>query len=106
MIHDDILAIKDTILITVGENCEKIYLFGSYAYGTPREDSDIDIYLVIPDADVDVIELGAGIRYALYKKLSKSLDLLIGKKSVFERRSKEATLESIIAQQGVLLYDS
>ena len=26
-----------------------IYLFGSYAYGEPTEDSDIDIYTVIPD---------------------------------------------------------
>ena len=28
---------------------EKIILFGSYAYGTPTEDSDIDLYIVTPD---------------------------------------------------------
>lgn len=27
-------------------NPEKIILFGSYAYGTPTEDSDIDLFLV------------------------------------------------------------
>jgi len=27
----------------------KIYLFGSYAYGVPDENSDIDLYIVIPD---------------------------------------------------------
>src|SRR6266851_8677704 len=27
---------------------EKIILFGSYAYGTPHEDSDVDILVVMP----------------------------------------------------------
>jgi predicted nucleotidyltransferase len=33
MINNDILAIKDSILKTVGDDCEKIILFGSYAHG-------------------------------------------------------------------------
>ena len=28
---------------------DKIILFGSYAYGTPNEDSDIDLYIVTND---------------------------------------------------------
>jgi predicted nucleotidyltransferase len=43
MINNNIIAIKDSILSTVGDSCEKIYLFGSYAYGTPREDSEKNI---------------------------------------------------------------
>ena len=30
-------------------NIEQIILFGSYAYGTPNEDSDIDLYVVTKD---------------------------------------------------------
>ncbi len=30
-------------------NPDKIILFGSYAYGTPNEDSDIDLYIVTND---------------------------------------------------------
>ncbi len=30
-------------------NPEKIILFGSYAYGTPHKDSDIDLYVVTSD---------------------------------------------------------
>jgi predicted nucleotidyltransferase len=26
---------------------EQIYLFGSYAYGTPHKDSDLDLYVVL-----------------------------------------------------------
>jgi hypothetical protein len=35
--NDTIIAVKDCILQTTGENCEKIFLFGSYAYGIPNE---------------------------------------------------------------------
>lgn len=30
-------------------NLEKVILFGSYAYGTPDENSDIDLYIVTKD---------------------------------------------------------
>ena len=83
---------------------DAIFLFGSWAYGEPKPDSDLDIYLVIPDSDADICELNAEIRFALYKKLSFPLDLVIAKKSVFERRSKELTLENTIAKQGVRIY--
>ena len=85
---------------------ETVFLFGSWAYGEPKENSDLDIYLVIPDNDVDIFDLNATIRFALYKKLSLPLDLVIAKKSVFEWRSKALTLESIIAKQGVRIYGS
>jgi len=84
---------------------EEIFLFGSWAYGKPKPNSDLDIYLVIPDNDVDICDLNAEIRFALYKKLSHPLDLVIAKKSVFERRSKALTLESTIAKQGVRIYE-
>jgi len=42
--NDELIqAITDVIKETV--DCEKIYLFGSYAYGEPHEDSDLDFYL-------------------------------------------------------------
>ncbi|MDR1869427.1 MAG: nucleotidyltransferase domain-containing protein [Treponema sp.] len=49
VLNDDTIAIKDTILNTVGETCEKIILFGSHAYGTPREGSDYDFFVVLKD---------------------------------------------------------
>ncbi len=30
---------------------DKIILFGSYAYGTPNEDSDVDLLVVMPTRD-------------------------------------------------------
>lgn len=34
-------------------NPDKIILFGSYAYGTPNEDSDIDLFLIRDDLDIN-----------------------------------------------------
>jgi predicted nucleotidyltransferase len=90
--------------ITSNTKIETIFLFGSWAYGNPKPDSDLDIYLVIPDSETDICDLNAEIRFALYKKLSHPLDLVIAKKSVFERRSKTFTLENTIAKQGVRIY--
>ena len=90
--------------ITSNTKIEAAFLYGSWAYGEPKPDSDLDIYLVIPDSDVDICDLNAEIRFALYKKISLPLDLVIAKKSIFERRSKALTLESIIAKQGVRIY--
>lgn len=42
-------------------NLDKIILFGSYAYGTPNEDSDIDIFLLkdVPKENIKEIRLKA-----------------------------------------------
>ena len=91
-------------VITSNTKIEDLFLFGSWANGEQKPNSDLDIYLVIPDSDIDICDLNAEIRFALYKKLTLPLDLVIAKKSVFERRSKALTLESTIAKQGVRIY--
>jgi len=30
---------------------EEIYLFGSHAWGTPTDDSDVDLMVIVPDSD-------------------------------------------------------
>jgi len=46
----DIKTIKSEIVERLKPlNPNKIILFGSYAYGTPNEDSDIDLYVVTND---------------------------------------------------------
>jgi predicted nucleotidyltransferase len=97
----------DLITAAVKANCNPvaIYLFGSYAYGTPHADSDLDIYVVVPDDEAgNVPELSAGIRSGLRKKTVMPMDLLIGKQSSFEWRKKELTLEKTVTQQGIKLY--
>ncbi|MEA3352467.1 MAG: nucleotidyltransferase domain-containing protein [Campylobacterota bacterium] len=47
-------------------NPDKIILFGSYAYGTPTEDSDIDLFLIKDDLKVENIK---SYKLELQKKL-------------------------------------
>ena len=94
--------IRESILQIVP--AEAIYLFGSYAYGTPNGESDLDIYVVVPDNTTDIPELHGDIRSLLWGKRSKELNLLIGRASVFNRRKNGPTLERVIAQKGTMIY--
>jgi len=101
-IQKEIDLIKESILQVVP--AEAIYLFGSYAYGSPREDSDLDIYVVVPDDTEELPEVQGDIRGLLWGKRTKELDLLIGRSCVFNRRKNGPTIERIIAQKGRVLY--
>jgi len=102
-IQKDLDTVKEKILETVP--AEAIYLFGSYAYGTPHKDSDLDVYVVIPDdVQENPLTVGAEILTGLYKKLSVPVDIMVGKSSVFKRRAKGPTLQKLIARDGILLY--
>ena len=101
-ILNELEILKNSILQIVP--AEAIYLFGSYAYGTPCEDSDIDIYVVVPDDTANIPELHGDIRCLLFGKRSKELDLLIGRSSVFNRRKNGPTIERVISQKGTIIY--
>ena len=94
--------IKNSILKFVPAKC--IYLFGSYAYGTPTEDSDIDIFVVTPDSTKDFFELSAEIRCDLsYKNIF--LDLSFDTESSFHTRRMNRKFEKTIYQKGRILYE-
>ena len=106
MINNEILAIKDNILNTVGENCEKIILFGSHAYGTPRDDSDYDFFVVLKDdTERPILVLQKIYRNLAKKPMVTSVDVLANYKSRFEWRSTQPTIERRIANDGVILYE-
>jgi len=106
MISDDIIAIKDNILNTVGETCEKIILFGSRAYGTPREDSDYDFFIVLKDnTEKPILVLQKIYRSLAKRPMTSSIDVLANYKSRFEWRSTQPTIERRIANDGVVLYE-
>ena len=101
-IKNELDFITDTI--KANTDPEAIYLFGSHVSGLPNTDSDIDIYVVVPDSESDTIELCAKINFDLARKKNLPIDLLIGKKSIFENRKNRLTLEKIIANEGIKIY--
>jgi predicted nucleotidyltransferase len=106
VINKEILAIKDSILKTVGEDCQKIILFGSHAYGTPGKDSDYDVFVVLKDDTEKPIFVLQSIYGGLAENPNyKAVDVLANYKSRFEWRSTQPTIERKIANEGVTLYE-
>ena len=106
MINDDIIAIKDNILNTVGKTCEKIILFGSHASGTPHEGSDYDFFVVLEDdSEKPILVLQKIYRGLAKRPMLTPVDVLANYKSRFEWRSTQPTMERRIANDGVILYE-
>jgi predicted nucleotidyltransferase len=84
---------------------ESIYLFGSYAYGTPNKDSDLDLYVVFKD-DLPMRELDAitAISIAIDSVKKMPMDILGLKQNRFHDRKLYATLERKIVREGIKLY--
>jgi predicted nucleotidyltransferase len=103
-INQDIISITNKIKETI--SAEKIYLFGSYAYGTPNKDSDYDIFVVIPDGTIKPIEAMQKIYRSLSKtKMTVPVDILASYSSKFNEQKGLPTLEKKIVSEGVVLYE-
>ena len=84
---------------------ETIYLFGSYAYGTPNKDSDYDIYIVFKDEmNIRIIEAINTINFALASVKTKSIDFIGLKKERFLYKKNQPTIERKIAREGIRIY--
>ncbi len=102
-LNEKLKDICDTINQMV--DVDKIYLFGSYAYGAPQEDSDFDLYVVIPDDGPRPIDVMKQIRRALYQKKEMPLDILVGRAGDFESRRAVSSIERRVYREGVLIYE-
>ena len=103
-INQEIMGMADAIRQAVP--VERIYLFGSHAYGSPGENSDYDFYLVIPDGDLRPLEAAQKARRSLLAiARKKSVDILADFLSRFEDRKQYNTLEKKIWREGVLLFE-
>ena len=108
--QDNLSAIKQNLdeisqIIANTVPVESIYLFGSYAYGIPNKDSDLDLYIVFKD-EMPMRELDAitAISIAIRPVKKMSMDILGLKQNRFHVRKKYATLERKIEREGIKLY--
>jgi predicted nucleotidyltransferase len=84
---------------------EQIYLFGSYAYGTPHKDSDLDLYVVLKDGlPMRDLDAGLQIRMAVVRETSMAIDIVAKNKRDFLNRLKGITLERIVNRDGIRIY--
>ena len=88
-----------------------IYLFGSYAWGVPTEDSDLDFMVIVSDAiktDFTYLrERSRVLDQAFYKNdyLNFPVDVLVNTESKFFSRSNHpSTLQFKILKEGREVY--
>src|SRR5712691_5008956 len=81
---------------------EKIILFGSYAYGQPHEDSDVDILVIMPARN----RIDQAVRIRLAVAHPFPMDLIVRTPTDMELYLKEGDsfLEEILTR-GKILYE-
>lgn len=99
----DVAKINEVVTkIVSGFNPDKIILFGSYANGTPDDDSDLDL-LIVQDSDLPIQKRGLDIRLSLIGSMIP-IDLLIYTRSEFdqEKNKRFSFLNSAIKNSKIL----
>jgi len=81
---------------------DKIILFGSYAYGTPNADSDVDILVIMPARN----EFDQAFKIRCEVPTCFPMDLLVRTPKDIERRLSDGDLfHTKIVTKGKLLYE-
>jgi len=84
---------------------KKVWLFGSYAYGRPGKNSDLDFYVVV-DNECNDSQIYTDIILHFLHNGIYPCDLLVNTESVFKNalRQNPNNIENIAVKHGVLLY--
>ena len=102
MPEQEIEKIKDKIVSRLSP--KKIYLFGSFANGSEKEDSDFDFYVIVKDGTENIVDLTAEAYRAIRDVRSRAVDIIISTESRFEDRKFRIGIENEVMNKGVLLY--
>ncbi len=81
---------------------EKIILFGSHAYGTPHQDSDVDILVIMPCRN----QIDQAVRISWEVQAPFPMDLLVRTPKEIKWRLEDGDLfHTKIVTRGKLLYE-
>ncbi len=100
----DIDSIRDLVIAAV-PSAERIYLFGSYAKGTAREQSDVDIAILL-DTDLHWRTRNETLN-RLYRDMAQkgyNVDFVLKRSDSFFNESELPTLSRVIRREGKLLW--
>lgn len=83
----------------------KIFLFGSYAYGEPTEDSDVDVMVVMPRLQASRHEVATRIRDEV--ACDFPVDVLVREEAEIKRRLlDEDMFITHVTNEGRLMYEA
>jgi predicted nucleotidyltransferase len=91
--------------IVEGAHPERIILFGSYAYGTPTKDSDVDLIIVKRDVESKRKE-SVRIR-KLLRGILLPFDIIVVRSEEFEfYKDEPGSVFKEVFRKGVVIYDA
>jgi predicted nucleotidyltransferase len=81
-----------------------IYLFGSWAYGQPGPDSDLDLLVVVPESDLNFFQRSA-LAYRALRHIGIPIDVQVYTREEFNSRSDlPVSFERTVREKGRVLY--
>ncbi|HEX8506238.1 MAG TPA: nucleotidyltransferase domain-containing protein [Hymenobacter sp.] len=93
--------------IVEGYQPDRIILFGSYAYGTPTEHSDLDLLIIKEKAEAKRAERSIAVRQLLWGTDAPAMDILIRTpEEMAARTALYYTVEAQAVEKGRTLYAS
>jgi len=94
--------ITQKLVVTL--NPEQIILFGSYAYGDPTEDSDVDLLVIVSQSDEPRYRR-ARQAYKVLRGIGIPKDILVMTRAEVERKANiPSSLINQVLSQGKVLY--
>jgi hypothetical protein len=102
----DLLVQKKKIRETTVSSVQKSSFWLSCIYGTPNEDSDFDLCIVVEGVGERKREVINRINWGIYDVMETPVDILVYEPEEFqERASRTVTMEHKIALEGKILYE-
>ena len=83
----------------------KIILFGSYAYGIPNEDSDVDLCVIASGSDADLRRIGENLYVNVPRRFRRDIVVRSPEEIAFRVAHNDYFLMEIL-EKGRVLYES
>ena len=101
---DDALLQTATQRLVTEFQPEQIWLYGSHAWGSPHDDSDVDLLVVVPHSDETPIRRSQRAHRCL-RGLRMPKDVLVETRQEVDRvKELKTSLENTILSRGRRLY--
>jgi len=96
----DMIAIK----IAQAVQPEKIILFGSYAWGKPNADSDVDLFIIVDTSNEPGYRRARSV-YAALRGVAVPIDIIVKTRAEVQKNATVITsLTKKVLEQGKVLY--
>lgn len=84
---------------------EQVILFGSYAWGNPTVDSDVDLMVIVRESSLSDYQRSV-LGHRCLSGLGIAKDVVVRTRAEFDRwQAVRSSLECKVARQGKVLYD-